>query len=779
VSAASILVLTPGLGDGGGERAALRMAAALVRAGHDARLVALTGRDDLLDRVSPEVPVRVLGARRALGSVPALARLLRQERPAAVIAHQMRAARAGLAARALARSDARFVTIEHSLARRQLASLPPGLRAAARLALGRMYRRADAVVALTDCGAREFEGRLRLPPGSAWVVPNIVLGDGGTRPGAGLGGHAAAGRPGRARPRPLEGGGTAAGAEPLRLLYLGRLVPEKGVDTLLRAAAFLRERRPVRLRVAGGGPDRARLEALAAELGLAEAAEFLGPRDDVPELLARAQLLVLASREEALPTVLVEALAAGARVVAADVPCGPREILEGGRWGTLVPPADPEALAAGIERELAMDRSADGLEAHLARYTARAVLPRIEALAGVAGSGDRGLARPGDARVSGSLAGSALTGRSVLLFAPFGPPHGGWSHVACATRDLLRRRGARVLTVQSLVTRRPRGNDPRLVKGARAAAGLDRLRRSLRVPGLDAAFLCVGAHGSFVRDLAAAGMVRRAGLPVVVRVFGTGLDEAIAALPGSLRTRALRLLGEAAAVLVETASHAGRLRALGARRVLLVPNFVPEARVAGRLHPAGRAPDGLLRIVYAGRLDPVKGVGEAVEAVRSLPPAVPWRLDVVGPAWHGGPSPEALEREARGACGASGGRGPSGEVVVHGPLEPAAVYSLLARSDVLVCPTRHVEGQPAVVVEAMAHGVVPIVPPIEGVAGLVEDGETGLVVEAGHPAALSAAIERLAADRARTERLGRAAAARVRETCSEAVAARVLSEALA
>jgi len=747
VSAARILVLTPGLGDGGGERAALRMAAALVRAGHDARLVALTGRDDLLGRVPPEVPVRVLGAQRASGAVPALVRLLREERPDAVIAHQMRAARAGLAARALARSDARFVAVEHSLARRQLASLPPGVRTAARLLLGRLYRGADAVVALTDCGAREFEDRLGLPPGSAWVVPNIVLEDGGV----GAGPRAGEG----AGPGPAERPGPAEGAGPVRLLYLGRLVPEKGVDTLLRAAALLRERRPVRLRVAGGGPDRARLEALAAELGLGEAAEFLGARADVPALLAGAHLLVLTSREEALPTVLVEALAAGVRVVAADVPCGPREILGGGRWGTLVPPGDPGALAAGIERELAMNRSDAGLGEHLARYTARAVLPRITALAGVAGGGGRE---------------GALAGRTVLLFGPFGPPHGGWSHVTCATRDLLRGRGARVLTAQSLVTRRPRGNDARLVKGLRGAASLRRLRRTLRVPGIDAAILCVGARGSFVRDLAAAGMVRRAGLPVVVRVFGIGLGEAIESLPAPLRARGLKLLREAAAVLAETLSHAGRLRALGARRVLLVPNFVPDARVAARLHPAGRAPDGLLRLIYLGRLDPAKGVGDALEALRSLPAGVSWRLDVVGPPWWGGPSPEELARTARGA---------PGEVAVHGPLDPDAVYHLLAGSDVLVCPTRYAEGQPAVVVEAMAHGVVPIVPPIEGVAGLVEDGETGLVVEAGNPAALAAAVERLAADRAWTARLGRAAAARVREVGSEAVAARVLGEALA
>jgi glycosyltransferase involved in cell wall biosynthesis len=139
--------------------------------------------------------------------------------------------------------------------------------------------------------------------------------------------------------------------------------------------AFARVERPVRLVVVGEGRERARLEGLAGQLGVAEAVSFPGHTHNPYAYMGRASVVVLSSVREGLPTVLIEALALSRRVVAFDCVAGPREILEGGRHGTLVPPGNEEALAAAIDSALSAGPAAIP-EAALARYDPERVADR-------------------------------------------------------------------------------------------------------------------------------------------------------------------------------------------------------------------------------------------------------------------------------------------------------------------------------------------------------------------------------------------------------------------
>jgi glycosyltransferase involved in cell wall biosynthesis len=130
---------------------------------------------------------------------------------------------------------------------------------------------------------------------------------------------------------------------------VARLVPEKDIATLLRAAAILVKRQPgFRLVIAGDGPGRGELEALAAELRLGESVRFVGVIHDVAGLLSTVRLFVLPSLTEGISLTLLESMARGLPVVATAVGGNP-EVVDN-ETGLLVPAGDPSALADAVER---------------------------------------------------------------------------------------------------------------------------------------------------------------------------------------------------------------------------------------------------------------------------------------------------------------------------------------------------------------------------------------------------------------------------------------------
>jgi len=160
--------------------------------------------------------------------------------------------------------------------------------------------------------------------------------------------------------------------EPPVVLSVGRLTEQKDYTTLIQAFALVRKERSARLMILGDGEDRPKLEALVQELGLEGEVALPGFVDNPYKYMKRAKVFVLSSKWEGLPTVLIEALACGCPVVSTDCPSGPAEILEGGKWGPLVPVGDVHSLAKAIlqvlerppDRELLRKR---GLEFHVER----------------------------------------------------------------------------------------------------------------------------------------------------------------------------------------------------------------------------------------------------------------------------------------------------------------------------------------------------------------------------------------------------------------------------
>lgn len=188
-----------------------------------------------------------------------------------------------------------------------------------------LYPRADALVVHAE-GLRSWANRVMLRRSRVHVVPNAIWLD--IQPSA---------------PR-----GTN---DRYVVLGMGRLTHVKGFDVLLRAFAEVAPRAASwDLVIWGEGPERASLEALARELGIADRARFPGRTDDPAAAYPAADVFALPSRTEAFPLALVEAMASGLPVVASALRTGPSEVVENGNNGLLVRPDDPASLRDALER---------------------------------------------------------------------------------------------------------------------------------------------------------------------------------------------------------------------------------------------------------------------------------------------------------------------------------------------------------------------------------------------------------------------------------------------
>jgi glycosyltransferase involved in cell wall biosynthesis len=315
----SVLLVVDSLDGGGVERHVVDLAVALRRRGWPVHVACSAGgiRAEVL--ADAGVPVTVLlderVERRASGRYErALRRLVAELRPAVVHAHLFASAAAAVhAVRDLA---VPLVVTEHTEG--------PWRDRRARAVTGLVYRHCDHVVtvssAIRDLLVTEYE-----------VAPErveVLLPTTTTAPPT-------AGGPPPALGRPVVG-------------LVGRLVPEKGVDVFLRAAALVSGVVPqAAFLVVGDGPLRPDLEHRAAMLGLAGTVTFTGYRSDATRLLAGLDVLAVPSRSDGSPLVVCEAMAAGVPVVASRVG-GLPDLVEDGGSGLLVRPGEAEDLARAL-----------------------------------------------------------------------------------------------------------------------------------------------------------------------------------------------------------------------------------------------------------------------------------------------------------------------------------------------------------------------------------------------------------------------------------------------
>lgn len=324
-----LALLLPDMRGGGAERVALNLCHAFVEAGHDVDLVLLAAEGELLPLVPREVRVFELGSKRLRGALLPFFRYLRRRRPDAVQVSMWPLTVIGLLAHRLARSPARILVSDHSALSKHI---PPSAGLAHRLlkaSVRLFYPLADARILVSGNAAEDMARFSGLKRDQLDVIYNPVREPG--HPSAGFDLEALWGRERRSR-----------------ILTVGTLKEQKNHALLIRAFARLRRRRPACLMIVGEGRLRGDLECLAATEGVADDVIMPGFFTDPWPFYASADLFVLSSDYEGFGNVIVEAMHCGTPVVSTDCEAGPREILDGGRYGALVPCNDAGALAEAM-----------------------------------------------------------------------------------------------------------------------------------------------------------------------------------------------------------------------------------------------------------------------------------------------------------------------------------------------------------------------------------------------------------------------------------------------
>jgi glycosyltransferase involved in cell wall biosynthesis len=325
--------------DGGSTaKIAARLANGFVARGVATDLLITASRDPLPEATDPRVRLVHMGRMTTVTRVPAMVLYLRRRRPAAILTHRIREDVFSLKAVRLAGTQTPVFVTVHGRMSVKLDHIPGWKGRRRRAEVLRYYRRNRGIIAISDDTAQDLH-RLLGATAPVTSIPNPIV-------TAQLLELAEA---------PIEHpwftDGQAGPRVPV-MVFAGRLEFEKDLLTLLRAFARLRQGRDCRLLIIGDGRLRPEIEAERAALGLADSVDLPGWAPNPYPYLRQASLVVLSSTWDALPTVLIEALALGTPVVSTECGAGPREILQDGRLGPLVPPGDPQALAAALARTL-------------------------------------------------------------------------------------------------------------------------------------------------------------------------------------------------------------------------------------------------------------------------------------------------------------------------------------------------------------------------------------------------------------------------------------------
>lgn len=360
----TVAIFLPSFGGGGAERVAVTLANALAERRHRVHLLAGISDGPNRAAVSAAVSVTSFGRQHVRSCIMPLAHWLRSYRPAVLLSFMKHANMAAAVASLLSRSSHRLVLSDRTSPSVSLASERWLARLLISAGIWSMYRRADAIVAVSKSSARDLCTTYGLDESLVKVIYNPVdVGDVQQQ----------ASEATEERWWPMAGKRV--------ILSVGRLTRAKDHITLLDAFARIRGKTNTTLVIIGEGELRPPIEEHIRALGIQKDVILPGFVPKPVSMMARANCFVLSSQWEGFPNVLLEAAAVGTPIVATDCPGGSREILGGIEGAELVPVGDAETMSKAIERALCATRPVTALMRRAEEFSvAKAVFAYEEAL---------------------------------------------------------------------------------------------------------------------------------------------------------------------------------------------------------------------------------------------------------------------------------------------------------------------------------------------------------------------------------------------------------------
>lgn len=693
---AKIALFIQNLGGGGAERVVVNLAQGFMEQGHTVHLVVGQAIGPYSDKLPPNVHLIDLQQGRILRCLPGLVAYLRRERPDTLLCALNHPNLIGIWATLLAGWKNRVIVSVHSSFQKQ-----PSHRSW-RLLLRLMrwfYPYADAVVTVS-AGVREEVLALmpRLDPRRVHPIHNPIY-----SPALAVQAE-----------QPVEHSWLADRTAPV-VVAVGRLTRQKDFGTLIRAFGLVASQIPARLIVLGEGEERPTLEQLVVELGLTEKVHMPGFVSNPFQYVARADLFVLSSETEGFGNVIVEALSVGTPVVSTSCPNGPDEILDGGRYGRLVPVGDPQQLSVAIIASLQDSHDKEALQRRAEDFSVERISQQYLNLI-----------------VGGQRQ------RTVLMLGPSLTVRGGIASVEAA-----------LLNNWPVHSRYNLCHIPTQVEGiwwrkvwVACKAVLTTLVSLVRRPA--AVHIHFASRLSFYRKSVLILLARTFNVPVILHAHGGEFHLFYGQEAGPLTRRYIRYVLSSATRLLVLSDQWKNFYASLYRRseptVLFNSVAYPTEVLTQRA--------GFPIILFLGRMVREKGIDDLIAAMPSVlvehPDAQLW----IGGADDNGRIAAVLESLPW-----------RNQIRMLGWVQGGDKDRALREATLLVLPSYN-EGLPMVVIEAMAHGLPVVTTPVGGIPQAITDGETGFLVQPGDVQGLGHTIRRVLQDE--DLRIGIATRARAR-----------------